>query len=275
MKIKNILSVLLITLCLSFNLIFVPVSAKNEEVRYYSDTSYFDSGTKFEIIEQEIEYDNYELYDTHLERLCPKYENYTQLNSCAPMAGTIVLGYFDYTCPELIPDFVAGIYYNGEFRYRPQSAIITTVKENLYTYMKTNTVAPGTSVAQFKTGLTNYVHDKGYNISYRYCGDTTNINTVIDCLNNQIPIAIFVNSYEYYPEVGLTHTEGRLSMIGKKSPNGHVVVALGYRQYKFYKNNALIRTENLLVVSFGDGTQGYLAINNINCIDEAYGININ
>ena len=83
-----------------------------------------------------------------------------------------------------------------------------------------------------------------------------------------------INTYEYYPEALIEITPTKLDMLGRKKEVGHVVVALGYRQYKFYKNNNLFRTEEFLLVAFGDDTLGYLDISNLSYIDESYAIKI-
>ena len=51
-----------------------------------------------------------------------------------------------------------------------------------------------------------------------------------------------------------------MRMLRLQKDAGHVVVAYGFKKYKFYKNNSLFRTDNYLVVCMGDGTEGYLSI---------------
>ena len=63
-------------------------------------------------------------------------------------------------------------------------------------------------------------------------------------------------------------------MVGIKSNSMHVVVAYGYQEFNFYEDNQLIRTDRYFIVSFGNGTNGYLSINNLNTINEAYAITI-
>lgn len=241
---------------------------------FYCDTTYFDSGSSGETYEVVINYDNYDMFDVHLEKLCPIYRNLTQLNSCAPLAGSIVIGYYDDEFNNLIPDYESGYTYNGKFYFRPQNDTVIAMKEYLYELMGTNSINPGTSVSQFKNGLTKYVNQQGYSISYSSCGGSFNIETAKSYISQQKPIVLFLNSYEYYVDAGISQDSTHMSLLGRRSSNGHVLVVYGYREFKFYTNNQLTRTEKFLIVAFGDGTKGYLSVNSTNCIDEAYAISI-
>lgn len=271
----SILTALIMILC--GNLLLSNESANAmSSVRYYGEVNYSetDPGSNITYVTYDIYYDSYEMDDTHLERLCPNYENVNHVNSCAPMAATIIVGYYDYEFENLVPNYSTCYYYNGTYGYRPRSSEVQDVKDQLYTLMGTNTESPGTSVAQFKSGFTSYVNSKGLNISYNSCGNTFNLQTAINYLNQGQPIAVFVSGYEYFPEVGLYREDGHFSMGGRSSTNTHVFVAYGYRQYRYYDENGLFKTENYLVVVFGDGTQGLLSIDRVTNIDEAYAIDI-
>ena len=268
MTLKNIFKFFMLAVCLIVNMVFLPIS----KTQYYCDTQYFEQGSgNYTYHNEIIDFDTDEVTDYHLERLCPLYSNITQLNSCAPMAGCIVMGYYDYEFENLIPDFTACYYYNNTFRYRPQTAKVITVKEELYTLMGTNSINPGTSVSQFKKGMTAYVNSKDLSIQYNRC---YTIQNMINYFEQSQPIVLFLNSYDYYDASGMSRSENQLCLYGKTSTNGHVVVAYGYKQYKFYTNNVLTRTENFLVISFGDSSTGFLSVNSLRCIDEAYAIKI-
>lgn len=241
---------------------------------YYCDTTYFESGESGVYEDVEINFDYYEMTDTHLQKLCPIYRNLTQLNSCAPLAGSIVIGYYDDEFKNLIPDFESGYTYNGQFYFRGQNDTVIAMKEYLYELMGTNSINPGTSVSQFKSGLTQYVNQQGYSIAYSSCGGSFNIETAKGYISQQKPIVLFLNSYVYYPDGGINITDSKMTLLRRTSSNGHVLVVYGYREFKFYTNNTLTRTEKFLIVAFGDGTKGYLSVNSTNCIDEAYAISI-
>ena len=254
----------------SFLLLFVE-NKKPEVQGYYCDNSYFETGTAT-YTDVYIEYDTYTKTEVKMDRMAPKYENCTQLNSCAPMAATIVIGYYDYLYENLVPNASVGMMYNGQYYYSAMSSQITSIKEYLYTLMGTNSEAPGTSVNQFLNGFTTYVNQQGYNISFTSCG-TINTTTFQSYIELQQPIVVFLNSYSYYTG-GVRADDGtRLSFLEKSSSNGHVAVCYGYREYNFTKDGNSW-TNKYLIASFGDGSTGLIDVTNMSCVDATYAVNI-
>ena len=221
-----------------------------------------------------IEYDSYTVSSVYMNRMTPLYEGSYLVNSCAPVAGISILGYHDVNKDNLIPNFTAGYEYEGEFYYSGQNKQVDYVLEDLYDSMGTNTTGPGTTESQFINGLTSYVTGQGYNITFNSCGSTFNKDTAISYLNNQIPIVMFLNTYVYYDDVCVSMVETSGRMYRLTSPNGHVVSVFGYREYNFYSNGSIFRTDRYMVVSFGDTSFGLISINNLNTITAAYAINI-
>lgn len=226
-----------------------------------------------EKINETIYFDNYDTITEFISITCPSYDTITQENSCAPMAATIVISYYDVTLSNLIPDYEPGFTYNGKFRFYPDSYTTLHLKEYLYELMGTNELGAGTSVSQFKNGMTKYVNDQDYDIQFNSLGNNI-ISKARNYFNNQVPVVLFLNSFEYYSMIGVTIKDDYISMVGTKSNSMHVVVAYGYQEFKFYENNQLTRTDKYFIVSFGNGTNGYLSINNLNTINEAYSITI-
>lgn len=223
-----------------------------------------------ERVNQTIYFDEYEATREFIDITCPSYDTITQENSCAPIAATIVIAYYDVTLTNLIPDFDPGFVYDGVYQYYPNSYTTLHLKEHIYDLMGTNQSGPGTSVSQFKNGMTEYVNNQGYNINYDSVGK--NISMARENFENEIPVVLFLNSFEYYTMAGVTIKEDRMNMTGTKSNSMHVVVAYGYQEFNFYTNGNLVRTDKYFIVSFGNGTNGYLLINDINVINEAYAI---
>lgn len=273
MKTKKLFAIML-GLVLFAIAVFVAPITKSDNSKFYCNTYYNGTGGNTNLEKVTISYDNHTMSETYINKLLPPYKNLTQANSCAPMAGSIVVGYYDVFLPNLIPNFEAGFTYNGVFRYAPQNSAVINMKEQLYALMGTNSIQPGTSVNQFKTGLTSYVESKGYNINYASCGTTFNYSIATNHFLQQTPIIMFVNSYEYYDLAGINTTSTEITMLKKQENVGHAVAAFGFREYNFYKNNKLFRTDKYMIVCFGDGSQGLLSINNLNTIDEAYAITI-
>ena len=239
---------------------------------YYCETYFSDSGTTYYNEEETISYDSYTVTEEVTNHSVPNYTNLTQLNSCAPMAGTIVLAYYDYYYPELIPDYATSYVYNNKFYYRGQSDTINTLKEHLYDLMGTNSIKPGTSIFQFKVGMTSYSNTASYTIAFDSLGDCSNLTQLINKFRNNIPVVVFMNSYDYTPFAGLSITDTEMTQIKRISSNGHVAVACGYREYNFFNDGVNFRTDKYLLVAFGNGTLGMLKINDTSKIDEGIAI---
>lgn len=267
---KNCLIILLVVTNVLTTLTFYQPQKQN----YYCDTYFFDGGISYTEESETIYFDNYTMTQTIISNNIPNYINLTQVNSCAPMAGTIILSYYDYNCPNIIPDYNTGYIYENVFYYRAQSAVINNLKEHMYELMGTNTVHAGTSLSQFKTGMNTYVNNQGYSIDYTNCGNLSNISIAINKLNEGVPLAVFINSYNYVPFAGYTINNTQMELNKRISSIGHVAVAYGYREYSFYKNGSIFRIDKYLLISFGNGTQGMLNISNLASIDYVLAIGI-
>ncbi len=272
-KLKN-LPLLIIALCL-ISISFLPLAKLHTMTEgFYCDTSYSNTGGNTVDTTLQFKYDYYTSTGTSLDMFLPVYSNVTKTNSCACVAALTVIGYYDVTLPDLIPDFEPGREYEGKYYFYGNTYTTIDLEAELYDLMGTNTIAPGTSIDQFKKGFTAYVKGKGYNITYNSCGSKFNVATANSYFERQIPVIVFLDNYEYYYDGGSYIADTECSLIGKKSTNAHVAAVFGYRQYKFYKDNKLIRTDNYLLSSFGDDSMGFLRINDLSCIDASYAINI-
>ena len=240
---------------------------KSDTTGYYCDTAYFESGTVYYNETETFTYDSYTVSQVFVTNGLPVYDNYTQTNSCAPMAGAILLAFYDYYYDDLIPDYTSACIYNNKFYYMGQSAKFNSLKEHLYDLMGTNTISQGTSLLQFVAGLTSYVNSQGFSMNFDYCGNGSNVNLFIEKFNNNTPVVVFLNSYDYTPFGNYSVTDTEMTLIKRVSSNGHVAVACGYREYHFFKDGVDFRTDKYLITSFGNGTQGLLKINDCSKMD--------
>ena len=247
----------------------IPISSPSKE-NYYG--AWYNGAGQTEDVYQTIYFDEYEYTRELIDITCPAYDTITQENSCAPMAATIVIAYYDVSLTNLIPNFEPGFTYNGQYRFYGNSYTTLDLKEHLYDLMGTNQSGAGTSVSQFKSGMTEYVNGQGYSIQYQSIG--RNVSTARSYFQNNTPVVLFLNSFEYYRSMGLVINDDNIQMLGMKSSSMHVVVAYGYHEFRFYENNQLTRTDKYYIVAFGNGTYGYLLINDLSTINEAYAITI-
>ena len=255
---------------------FVPVIQQenyNQE-EYYCDTNFSGYGTAPVTHNVTVTYDSLTKTYTNIDILLPNYSSAYGTNGCTPTAGNVVTTYYDYYYPNLLPDYDPTYTYNNKIYWQTQNETTNNMQVELYNLMGTNTEAAGTSVAQFKTGMTSYYNSHGYNISYNNVTNSITSANAINWFNQEKPIILFLTSYDFYPITGFNQGENETTMIGYTETAGHAVVACAYFEYTYYTNNEVTRLDRWLYVVFGNGNYGYLTINDTSYIEEAYTFDI-
>lgn len=241
--------------------------------KYYSSTNSNYTQTSFT-----VDYDHYELTEFYIPELLPFYDINRLDNSCAPTAGTTIIGYYDYYYNDLIPNYSSALYdNNGNFtEFDSVSSTIRNIEADLYDLMGTNQEQDGTTQAQFREGLTDYVNARGFYITYPSCGSPLNISTLQSQINYLRPVVVFMSGFEYYPAGGFTIQEDRFCFIQRTYTIGHVAVAFGYQKFKLYdSNNNNFRTDEYLLVASGDSSFGFVKINSsATTLDACWAVNL-
>lgn len=269
LSIQTMLTILL-SLCVPLQTNIIHAAEKR-----YCDTYYSDGGQSVYVTET-LNYDYYvntEMVFTELEP--PKYDAYYMPNSCAPTAGGIAVGYYDFYHSNLIPNFDTYYYEDDYWNPKAKGSEMSAVMGSLYTSMGTNVGGDGTTISGFLSGLSGYVTNQGYTLTTTNIGVSSTIfSNCSTAFNNNEIVVLFLDSYEYinYSHLQINNTSYTFTVKTKQA--GHVVIATGYRQYKFYQNNQLIETDNFFEVAFGNGTWGFLKANNLSTIDAAYKLSI-
>ena len=271
---KNFLIMLLTaTLSGSGYLSFIPLSKENK-TQYYCN-SYLGYGTSVETHVEEFTYDSYTRTYTIIDTLVPNYSSSHGTNGCTPTAGCIITAYYDSLYPNLLPQYEPYYTYNNKVYWQSQNSTINSMQVELYNLMGTNTEAPGTSVSQFKTGMTSYYNSKNYNISYNNVSTSITSLNAINWFTQEKPVILFLTSYDFYPAMAFRVNATSASIVGQRETAGHAVVACGYYEYTFYTNNEISRLDKWLYVAFGNGNYGFLPItSNTSYIEEAYTFDI-
>jgi len=252
---------------------FVPILPQENNTQYYC-SSYSGYGTTPENHIEEFTYDSYTRTYTMIDTLVPNYYSSYGINGCTPTASCIVTAYYDSLYPNLLPNYDPYYIYNNRVYWETQNDTINTMQIELYNLMGTNTEASGTSVAQFKSGMTSYYNTKGYNITYNNVSTLVTPTNAINWFTQEKPVILFLTSYDFYPAVQFNISNTSASIIGQRETVGHAVVACAYFEYTFYVNNEVSRLDKWLYVAFGNGYYGYLSINNTSYIEEAYTFDI-
>lgn len=185
-----------------------------------------------------------------LENECPTYQNGNSslTNSCANVAGAMLLGFYDRYYENLIPNVSAfsqqmGIYLPyGLMRIHVQPVI-----NDLYNRMGTNTIKPGTSESQFFNGLESYCREKSATVVKQSVKSGTGLNlaAIEQAFKEGKIVAVFSSKHNV-----LTESNNTLSISCSDVP--HIFVAYGYDKFTVYsENNSIIDEYYVLQASKG------------------------
>lgn len=211
---KKIASIVLSVLLL-FPLIHIPESKEKTFGDGYNGASLESS------VYTSIPFSTKEDEEISIEGGMPLYYNTSsRTNTCANVAGAILLGYYDKTYDELIENFTAARVIRGKVLYAKQTQAVENVMARLYVTMKTNITEGGTTIRNFKTGQQTYVNEQGRNISYRqvirdlYVGD-------------HIVVCYGLRTIRYYDASGKMTSELNLLLVAtgyEHSPTGYILI---------------------------------------------------
>ncbi len=234
-----------------------PMQASAEEICFADDGF---NGSSFIRTEQEVI--NY-AYKTETEDYIscslPKYYSTGDTpNVCANTAGAILLGYYDKTYDEIIPNFTAGRTIRDKYIFNTQTSAVQDVIDDLYVRMATNTTGNGTTANNCRNGLASYVNSKGRNITYTdvVSDGTINYSLYDQAVINETPMILFVSGYTMLSLSDFTTSDTQDTLNMSLYGGTHTVVAYGRKNVKYYNaSNQLIREENFLMVATGYSTE--------------------
>lgn len=207
------------------------------------------------------------------------YDRSDRTNSCANVAGAIVLGYYDKTYDELIENFSSARVIRDKILYAAQNAVVDDVIARLYITMKTNITEGGTTIANFKSGLQKYVNDQGLEISYSQVisNYSLNFNIYEDSIRQENPVVLFCSKYSLVSQMAFTAESGKEEFTLQHYIGNHVLIGYGFRTIKYYDSfGNLVRQLNLLAVGTGMsyGYLGYVLLDDYGTLIDGYKINI-
>lgn len=210
----------------------------------------------------------------------PKYsDGSSRENTCANTAGAIVLGYYDKTYDEIIANFSSARVIRDKVLYAAQSDAVDSVIARLYVTMKTNFTEGGTTIANFKSGLREYVNDQGLNISYsQVVSDyALNFNAYESSIRQEKPVVLFCSNYSLVSLTALDAESGTEVFTMQHYTGNHVLVAYGIRKINYYNaSGKLINQLNLLAVAtgFSYGAFGYILLDDYGTLIDGYNVKI-
>ncbi len=140
--------------------------------------------------------------------------------------------------------------------------------------MGINTILPGTTIPQFRSGMSAYINRQGYSVSYTSLfssGSLNYENTKTAVLNNKA-VALFLSGWR---NVTFTNGEGYDVLTYEYCDTNHVSVGFGCLEVNYTLPNYSTVTHKYIHASICAGIyrNGYINIATTD-IDEALAINI-
>lgn len=200
-------------------------------------------------------------------------------NTCANVAGAIVLGYYDKSYDTLIENFSSARIIRDRVLYAKQTEAVDSTMARLYTLMKTNVTEGGTTVSNFKTGLQAYVEEQGRNIAYTQVikNETLQERQYKLAIENERPIVLFVSKYTLISTTALDAESGAEEFYKQRYVGNHTVVCYGMRTIKYFDaTGKLTEQMDLLKVATGydHSPTGYILIDDYGTLVDGYEVNI-
>ncbi|MDE6667975.1 MAG: hypothetical protein K2K38_06480 [Clostridia bacterium] len=236
-----------------------------------SDETKYCGGSDFTEQSETINYSRKETTTYSTNGDVPNYDRIKD-SSCANVAGTVLIGYYDRFCEELVPNYKTYVQIGASIMYRTASLEIKAVMEELYTLMDTDVGAAGTTYDGFHKGMKSYVNNHGYSYSTEDLGNL-DFNKYKSAVENNKPVAVFLENYSY----AVSWKDSGTSEVIKShySTVAHVVVGCGYKVDTYYNaNGQVIATRTYLKVASGWFEYGitYLCLDGKSSLDRANAI---
>lgn len=233
-----------------------------------------------ETIEQTINFSTKEDEEIAFYGGLPKYYDTLGIaNSCANVAGTTVLGYYDQYYDNLIENFTSARTIFGITIYNAQTDAVQAVINQLYVDMNTNVTEGGTTINGFKNGMVAYVARKNRQLTYTQVVSNGEIipNTYQSLIESGKPAVLFVSKYSLIDTGDLEAETGTEDIYVQHYGGNHTVVAYGMRTVKYYNAaGALVWQLDLLKVATGYAFYplAYIIVDDYTNLIDGYAIDI-
>jgi hypothetical protein len=223
----------------------LPVYVGSLTLYSYLNGVYRDARTN-EVIISTVDYQGTTAYDGYFDEIyyerkstaqvslyygIPFYTATSYLNSCACVAGSTILGYYDRMYSYIIPNFNSYSTTSGAYVFGCADTL--AVADQLYYDMKTN-IYNGTSFSNFIIGMQTYLSRVNRSMTYTSVLTSGNLDydKLTSALAQQRPVAIFMSGYNVVDDYSGTEYD---CLYVTKYSGGHVMVAYGYKNISYYR----------------------------------------
>lgn len=279
---KKTFALLLVAFVMAAILFLVPILSADrvayadapEEIHYFDDNTGTLTTESFAYSSKAI------VQSKYLNSTFPAYYNTNNslTNVCANVAGSNLIGYYDRYFADLIPSYVPGatagtgyMYFPMTFNQQKKQDVIN----DLHVRMSTNNPDPGTTQAQFNTGLTSYVDSKNLDISYSstMTNSAVDMQKVYNALNSGKPVALFLSGYN----ITQVSDANNVVTLNKNIFTGtHIMIIYGFNIINYYDaNGSLLQSKTYLNVATGKSAYtGVYILNHNGTVNDAEAVHI-
>lgn len=250
------------------------VALTEDEVQSFRSMGSYFGGSTFTVVNETISYkDRKDTLDKLVATIPSAIQPDGLSNSCAAVAGVNIVQYWDRFCENLIPNFTSYRKVGTRIMYKSNVAELETLRDRLYIDMQTDVVTPGTTVNQFKNGLTAYCARQGYSVTYSSCMSSGKLNyaTAKQKIGAGQPLAVFCKKFNLDK---ITSNTGNDEIEHNLNVDAHIMVAFGYTEYVYTLQNGSTRTDSYLYVASGceEAKMAYYNINYNTTVSDCFGV---
>lgn len=209
----------------------------------------------------------------------PNYYGEIDDTNCANVAGSVVIGYYDRFCPDLIPGYQTYVKIGPLLDYKEQGSEVIEVQNELYDLMSTDNGQSGTTFAGFQSGMDEYVTDRGYSYETNELMSfgSPDLSAIKSELQSGRPIALFLSEYAFVEDI---ISVGQTDIVINQCRNAaHVAICCGYRVDTYYGQDGSVsdtRTYLKVVAGLSEFMDSlvYLNLNGLSTINHAISFDI-
>lgn len=181
---------------------------------------------------------------------CPEYHGLSDTpNGCGAVAGAEIIAFYDKYFPDLVPNWVSYYPASGKYRFQDATNVPALIRQ-MYTLMRTNVDDVGVSRTDFLNGLSSYVTDNGYQVSYQsvMSGSKMDYTKCKNAVDNNKVIVLFTLPTTVYE---ISNSSDHDTIIPTNIASAHIMVIYGYVEVKYYNTSGLFRSDTYLIASVG------------------------
>lgn len=212
---------ILLTCLLTLSVLMVGVFGMSS---VYAENGYYKGTAGIEI--NRVDTYNYQSIDTTstvIKSKLPMYHT-SVFNKHSGISGAIILGYYDLTIPDLIPNYIAGKNVFGSVNWYDE---LKGFSDGIATRMNSN--SNGISENNFFSGLNGYVTENGYTLNAQSVKGSSGLDmtAVSTSITNKKPIVMFMDTVNFIHS--MQDNGNSIALTKKSTYNDISLVVYGYK----------------------------------------------